>query len=152
MIKTKLSRRMFMRAAPLAPLATTAAVKQIAMEAATAVSGGGMMAPPMSGGVPFGGDAAYSAAHKGASGWVAKLISGGSRPEWRVASDRIWARRRALVLDSDIDAMRSVAPSFKRLRQAEREFDRILDEEAAQQASEKGWRGLLEKFGYRSEN
>ena len=98
----KVSRRMFMRAAPAAPVVAQQAVKDIATKAALSVVGGA------SGGVPIGYGGAiaqaggYESARRGAVSYIGDLIRSGKRPEWRVGTDRLQARRRAIMLDADV--------------------------------------------------
>lgn len=147
----KVSRRLFMRSAPLMPVAVQQAAKEAAISAVQAVNMPSVPVPLGSMGVSANSFGSYRSASKQALDTVAKLFAAGSRPQWRVAQDRIYAKRRAFLLDSDLEAMRSASPAFKRLRQTEREFDRILEEEAANEERNSGWAGMLAKFGYRED-
>lgn len=144
----KVSRRMFMRAAPAAPVVAQQAVKDIATKAALSVVGGA------SGGVPIGYGGAiaqaggYESARRGAVSYIGDLIRSGKRPEWRVGTDRLQARRRAIMLDADVEALVSVSSAAKRRMQFEREYDRIIEEEEAHRQHEAGWMGLLKRFGW----
>lgn len=91
----KMSRRLFMRSAPLMPVAAQQAAKEAALAAVQAASVAQSSAPI--GGRGSLGGAGYHGASKQATATVAKLLAAGSRPSWRVAQDKIFAKRRAFI-------------------------------------------------------
>lgn len=142
----KISRRLFLRAVPAAPLA--------AQQAAAATVRQSFFAGELLGGVaslgagPVGGPAQSADLSPWAQAEKAIMdeLRKGKIPPWRRRQFLAKARLRAGVLDDDLMAMRSWSDGAKRRVQVRREIARLLDEEIAYDEAQRGFQSLLDRF------